>query len=156
MTLDQCVMFIKDWMQPQLKDGVACPCCGKPTKEYSRPLNKGMAKTMLILAASSKDPDGWVKISRFAHTDADAKIKNGDYTYLKHWGLIEAKPKEPHTPNPGVWRLTSKGRAFVDGKLAVPHKIFLVNDHLIRMSEETITMDGALGTSFSYEELLSK
>ena len=46
----------------------------------------------------------------------------GDYAKLRYWDLIEPKPgtSDRGGRTNGFWRLTNKGRAFVNGEIAVP------------------------------------
>ena len=153
--LEKCVNYVKRWMKPKLSQGVVCPCCGKKCKKYARPLNNGMARMMLALYRAETDGEGWAHVTRFEHVDGvDLGVVNGDYTYLKHWGLLEAKRKENGEPASGVWRLTELGKKFVSGEVVVPRKVVLVNDILIETSEETTDIYKALGERFDYKALV--
>ena len=70
--------------------------------------------------------------------------------------LIEASDGRTGTANStGKWRLTKAGRRYVRGELAVP-EFALVFDGKVRSFEgDRVTIREALGTRFSYEELMS-
>ena len=141
------IQTVKKWMQPFLKDGVSCPCCGKQCRLYGRKLNSGMAR--LMIGFYRQNPHGWLHVSRCKHIEsADLGVVNGDFTYLPHWGLMEPGKD-------GLWRLTSLGLQFVRGEIEVPHKVFLVNNKCVGKSNETTNIRRALKDNFDYDELMS-
>ena len=146
------IAIVRAWMEPQLKEGVECPCCYKMCRIYGRKLNTGMA--YLMVRVYQESPNDWVRISRLAHINSpELGIVNGDFTYLPHWGLLEPKPRDGGKSS-GLWGLTYLGRKFGEGFRTVPHRIFLLNNKCVGMSEEQTDIQSALGDEFDYDELM--
>lgn len=147
------VGIVRDWLKPKLKEGVECPCCGKQCRIYGRKLNSGMASFMIIMYKRS--PHDWMYVRTWSKKikcidDIQVNAINGDFSYLLHWKLLEQKPQES-----GKWRLTSLGRQFVEGKVSVPRKLFLLNNKCIDQSDEQTDIHHALGNKFDYDELMA-
>ena len=76
---------------------------------------------------------------------------------MKLWGLIEEKPgtRDDGSPRVGYYRMTELGRRFARREVKVPAHIFIYNgEPLRRMVSEEITISDALGTDFSYDEIM--
>lgn len=136
------------------KDGTRCPCCERFIKLYRRPLNASMARYLIFMVKKSGPTNIWLHVE----TDfRDVSIPSrGDYAKLRYWGLIEPKPGKSDRGGRtnGYWRLTDKGRAFVNDEIAVPAKIHLLNNKVVGWSDDTITIKEALGEKFDYDELM--
>jgi len=81
----------------------------------------------------------------------------GDWAKLKYWGLIEEKPdvRDDGSPRVGYWKMTPLGRQFARRQVKVPSHVYIYNgEALQRAVEEQITIDDALGTEFSYDEIM--
>lgn len=110
---------------------------------------------MLALSRAETDEEGWGHVTRFSHVDGvDLGVVNGDYTYLKHWGLLEPQLKTNGEPASGIWRLTDLGKRFIRGEVEVPRIVYLVNDILVEVSEEKTDVIKSLGDHFNYRELI--
>jgi len=154
----------KRWLRARFGKGAACPCCNQFVKLYKRPFNKSMAYVLLLMSCYFRgDPvEEWLHVpSYIAEMVADhprrAAAVRGDWAKLKFWGLIEEKPetRDDGSPRVGYWKLTALGRQFVARQVKVPSHVYLYNgEPLHRAVEEQITIDDALGTEFSYEEIM--
>ena len=137
------------------KHGAHCPCCERFIKLYRRPLSASMARYLIVLAKKSGTGNPWLHVE----TDfRDVSIPSrGDYAKLRYWGLIEPKPgvSERGTRTNGYWRITDKGRDFVAGNALVPSHVFLLNNRLVGFSDKSVTIRDALGSAFSYDELMA-
>jgi hypothetical protein len=110
------------------RDGAVCPCCDRFAKVYKRKLNTGMLKALVRLYAvcaseAARATEGFVKIGR----GGAFKTAGGDYAKLHWWGLIEPlanATREDGSTRVGFWRITERGRRFVEGKLAVPAYVY--------------------------------
>jgi hypothetical protein len=87
---------------------------------------------------------------------------NLEFHKLRHWGFIEAKIEnkdvfyEDKDVKQGIWRLTEKGKAFVEGKIQVEKHVFIHNKKLLGYSEERTGIKDALGDKFYYTELMNE
>lgn len=154
----------KRWLRSRFKKGATCPCCQQFVKLYRRPLNKSMAYVLCLISCYYRGDvvDEWLHVpSYIAEMVADnprrAAAVRGDWAKLKLWGLIEEKPgkREDGSPRVGYYRITPLGRRFVNREIKVPAHVFIYNgEPLRRMVSEEITIVDALGTDFSYEEIM--
>ena len=158
----------KRWLRARFGKGAACPACNQFVKCYRRPLNKSMAYVLLLIARYYRrvevKSDAWLHVPSYV---AEVAIGNprraaavrGDWAKLKFWGLIEEKPdvRADGSPRVGYWRMTPLGRQFVAREVKVPSHIYIYNgEPLQRAVEEQITIDDALGTEFSYAEIMAE
>jgi hypothetical protein len=147
----------KDWVQHNLRVGARCPCCGQYCKLYRRKLNSTMCYALLLIYHASRAGSGWIHVPEFmVRTKADSTIAGGDVQKLRYWGLLERQKdrREDGSDRVGFYRITEVGKKFVEGKLAVPKYVYLYNQLLLRLSEEMVTVQEALGDRFSYDELM--
>ena len=115
-------------------------------------MNATMAGTMCSIFVIGGE-DGWVHLNRVPRH----LINGGELSILVHWGLIELKKNEkPKKLTSGVWRLTAKGRSFVNRTLRVPSHafIFTPGDRLKGWEETTTSVIESLGEHFNYWELM--
>ena len=69
---------------------------------------------------------------------------------MRFWGFIEAK-----TERAGWWRISEKGKLFVEGKISVPRHVLIYNQVCIGFDEGDKTdIFSALNDKFSYQELM--
>lgn len=158
----------KRWLRARFGKGATCPCCAQFVKLYKRPFNKSMAYVLLLIARYYRrvevQPDEWLHVPSYIAEVAvgnprRAAAVRGDWAKLKFWGLIEEKPetRSDGSPRVGYWRLTALGRQFVAREIKVPSHVYLYNgEPLQRAVERQITIDDALGTEFSYAEIMGE
>ena len=156
----------KKWLRLRFGKGATCPCCNQFVKLYKRPFSKSMAYVLLLVASYFRgDPvDEWLHIPSFvAEMVSDnprrAAAVRGDWAKLKFWGLLEEKPdvRDDGSPRVGYWKLTPLGKQFVARQVKVPSHVYLYNGEPLQRTVETmITIDDALGTEFSYDEIMSE
>ena len=132
------------------KKGCDCPCCEQYVKEYGRTIHTSMALVLVALHKHFTTTPGleWLHVSKFPVNER-FNI-NGDYNYLRHWGLLE-----PHPEFVGHWRVTELGHQFVRGEARVPKKVFLFNNERVGASDQTISIEDALGRKFDYAALMA-
>jgi hypothetical protein len=65
-------------------------------------------------------------------------------------------PKDPDIDlrASGFWRLTSKGIAFIHGRIQVEDTVFVFDDQVLKYSKSFKNIKETLGKDFSYEELM--
>jgi hypothetical protein len=142
-----------NWVNENKMEGVICPCCGQIAKVYKRKLHTSMALTLINLYKKNENND-WVDVKDFLRIN---KLKNShDWTLLRYWGIIEEKQKgEEKTKTSGLWRITEKGKLFVENRLEVPRHIYIFDTKLLGNSEQVTTIIDALGDKFNYNELFN-
>jgi hypothetical protein len=155
----------KKWLRTNFTKGATCPCCHQFVKLYRRAFSKSMAYVLLLIACyfCGDHVEEWLHVpSYIAEMVADhprrAAAVRGDWAKLKFWGLIEEKPetRDDGSPRVGYWRLTSLGRQFVKRQVKVPSHVYIYNGAPLpkRTADALITIDDALGTKFSYAEIM--
>lgn len=150
MENSQTIGEVKKYLQDNWNKGVSCPCCGQFVKKYRIKINYFMCKFLINLYKLSKD-------SEYVHlNDAIEGMKtSGLYSYLPMWKLAQKVPNDdPKKKHSGLWRITEKGKAFVEGRITVPKYFFTYNNKFLGFDGEMVSIREALGTKFSYEELM--
>lgn len=134
--------------------GTPCPICTQLVKLYKRRLNSSMARILIwLVRESSSYPDGWVPVSDTAPVFVR---RSNEVSRLALWELVEDQPSDsPDRRNSGVWRPTERGRQFVACELSVPSHVHVFNNVIYGWSAELLDITSALGTSFSYAELMA-
>jgi hypothetical protein len=158
----------KKWLRANFSKGATCPCCHQFVKLYGRKMNKSMAYVLLLIARYYRrvevKPDEWLHVPSYIAEVAvgnprRAAAVRGDWAKLKLWGLIEEKPgtRKDGSPRVGYWRLTPLGRQFVAREVKVPSHVYIYNGALLQRAVDVqISIDDALGTDFSYAEIMGE
>ena len=154
----------KKWLRARFGQGATCPCCNQFVKLYKRKLNKSMAYVLLLMESHFLGDvvEEWLHVpSYIAEMVSDnprrAAAVRGDWAKLKYWGLIEEKSdvRADGSPRVGYWKLTPLGHQFARRQVKVPAHVYSYNSETLpRTVEEMITIDDALGTKFSYDEIM--
>jgi hypothetical protein len=128
--------------------GGECPCCRQRVQVYRRTIGSGMARALINQwRAVGQD---WTK-TRLLWT------MTHEAAQLQWWGLIEPGQDRPDGGKGGEWRITDAGRDFVLGKISVAKHAKVFDGTLLGLdaSDGVISIEDALGTRFSYAELMS-
>lgn len=149
-TIEQAKIFLRE----NLNAGATCPCCKQLVKLYKRKITGATAAGLIILYRNNRRVgfDQYISVPEIL-TDK----KYNDVTKLYHWGLIEPllARREDGSKRVGMWRMTQKGIAFVEGRISVDKNVFVYNNKVYRKSEEKASIKDCLGDKFSYEDLMS-
>lgn len=155
MTLEEAKQFLRDnW-----EKGTNCPCCKQSVKLYKRKLNSGMAYALMIMYRIDRSlpPDGdrFFEAGKEIAKTVDVAIAL-EYNKLAYWGLIETRTKDSGEGNSrsGLWRITQKGKDFVEDRISVPRWVYVYDAAPRKVSEEKTTIKEALGDKFNYAELM--
>jgi hypothetical protein len=142
----------KDYLRTNLQKGANCPCCGQYVKLYKRKLNSGMAYALVKIYRFQYD--NWFHINDLL--EKKIALAQLEMPRLQYWRLVERKDNEddPTKKHSGVWRLTDRGIAFVEGMIYVKKHVYVFNSKCYGFSEEETTIQEALGDKFDYEELM--
>lgn len=147
MTQDEPVNNINMTIKPKTQ-AQTCPCCKQLVKVYKRLINKGMVADLSALHILSA-PDEYMHINDFTRPHSNREIGN-----LKWWGLVERMPSDNRDKkSSGMYRITQKGRDFIQGKV-------MVRKYALVYNSECLGFDGGMvlvtdcDKNFSYSELM--
>jgi hypothetical protein len=147
----------KAWLKERVNEGARCPCCNQLAKVYKRRIHSTMAYHLIQLKKRSLD-DSFIHKSFLLSGSRSAmtSLGGGEFAMMRHWGLIEEKLKDDKQKGrtSGFWRITEKGKGFVDKKLLINKFIYLYDGQLLKVSEETASISDCLGEKFDYESLM--
>jgi len=135
-------------------DGTHCPTCNRFIKRYKRKLNSGMCRTLIWLYHYQRETgQRWVKVADVAPTYV---LRTNEISRLAVWNLAKEKSisDDEDKRTSGLYRITNDGMDFVEGKLDVPSHVLLMSNKVERFSETTTNIRRALGSKFSYNELM--
>lgn len=147
LTPDQVLEDLKDeWRETIEGDGGCCPLCGKFGKIYKTKLGAGLTLALKWIADHGGQ-DGWV--------DVQVKgprwmLRSKTYPLLTHWNFLESRQHRS-----GEWRITDRGRDFINGQILAPLAVFIYDNKKVAVSEETITFRESLELKFDFDELMS-
>ena len=150
----------KEWLRKHFADGASCPCCDQYVKLYKRKLNSSMAYALLMIYKFfENNSDEWLHVpSYLSRINSTATVRGGDWSKLRHWGLIEAQKavRDDGSERVGHYRITELGKQFVRSQARVRKHVYLYNQRPIkRPDDETVSIVEALGEKFDYTELMS-
>lgn len=148
-----------------LDHGTVCRCCGQYAKRYRRKLTSGLAYALIYIHRGVKDGGPWMR-GDWIHVEDHFKAgphhgnpapRGGDYAKLRYWGLLQKKAvrRDDGSSRGGLWKVTEKGRDFIQGLLlTVPSYAIVYNGICEGLGGREIRIDRALGRKFDYTELM--
>lgn len=142
----------QDELRRRLLEGeaVECPCCTQLAKIYRRKIHATMARHLILMYRADSD-DGWF------HMGTVLGGPYGDAAKLSYWNLIEEAPeRRVDGGRAGWWRVTDRGRAFVERELVVPEYARIYDGRLLSYEGDGVRITDALGEKFDYGELMSQ
>lgn len=129
-----------------------CPCCDQTVKLYKRTINSTTAYDLIHF--EKRVADGEYMHIKHINTSAAG---GGDFAKLRLWGLIEEKFNESTGKrSSGYWRITQKGRDFVNAKVMVRKYALIYNGKFLGFDGGMVTIKDSLGKHFDYAELMSR
>jgi len=139
----------------KLKEGTTCPCCGQYAKIYRRKLSSAMACGLIKMYRLHKLDWFHAEDSFKTCTGLPSSIR-GDFSKLRHWGLIEKREKndDPDKKDSGYYHVTQKGADFALGFIKVPSHVLLYNTTCLGLDGNRIEILTALRNKFSYKDLM--
>lgn len=153
--LKRALIQLRADLRRELEDGTTCPVCGQHAQIYRRKINSGMAKSLIAMYRTQDWlPDGGTD---FMHVPTVIGAQSREEGKLAYWHLVaEEAVQRPDGGRAGYWRLTPRGRRFVEGQISVPKYAEIYNGKVVGMdSSEMVTIRDALGTKFDYSELMA-
>lgn len=150
MTLAQA----REWLLDRIMDGASCPCCGQMAKIYARSIYAKMAVHLIKLYRLTKLHQD----RQFFHVTEFVDTIGNDTVKTVHWDLIEEMPKTKDMKSKktsGFWRLTEKGKLFVENKIQLPEKALIYNANFLGFEEgKMVSIIDCLGEGFDYYRLM--
>lgn len=130
-----------------------CPCCGQHAKIYKRTIHAGMAAALIrMYQMNVTDNGGWIPVSEIY-----ARGAAGDYAKLRYWSLVESADARGAVKNAsGFWRLTDRGKRFVEGQLRLPKYALVFDNNVLGHEGALVTIHECLGKRFSYVSLMAQ
>ncbi|HYX22474.1 MAG TPA: hypothetical protein VFA98_16640 [Thermoanaerobaculia bacterium] len=153
----------QEWLLQGVRKGVICPCCTQHAKVYSRTITNTMAYALILIERFFRRANEWLHVPSYLNDlGLDPKLAasiRGDWTKLRHWGLIEEKPevRDDGSNRAGFYKITQRGVDFVHDRIQVRKFIYLYGSRVLdRPCDETISIGDALGEKFHYRELMDR
>ena len=144
-----------------------CPLCQKTHLELkNRTFNSGMASALLLFYRLSQErpANAWIHLSiKSQPVDTLSKLHKGENEKWPWWGLTEKRETRNDVKGVrgGYWRLTQKGRDFVEGRIRIWRSVVdwlgdpLFAENGLVHSEDTVSFEEALGEHFNIHELFT-
>lgn len=137
----------RDWLRDRVEQGEHCPCCTQFAKVYKRPLNSGMARSLIKMYQ--------VGGLNFIRIPTSIPARSREEGKLRYWGLVlEELTERPDGGRAGWWRVTPDGERFIYQTLTVQKYAHIYDGRLMKLSGPRITIQDALGTKFDLRELM--
>jgi hypothetical protein len=141
---------VREHLSTNLSDGLRCPACEQNAKAYRRTIHATMAAN-LITAYREHYQRPFRPIDLLGATSPD-------FVKLRFWDLLsEVDPemvRKDGSPRTGRWAITARGITFIRGIVEVKKYALVYNNRLLRLEGPPVTIRAALGSKFSYEELM--
>ena len=156
----------RDRLRAVILDGTRCRCCRRRVQLYRRTLGAGMAVALLSFFRASENlpahHDGFLHAEdTFKEDRRISSAARGDFTKLRHWGLIEKAEgeREDGSPRNGHYRMTERGRMFCQRRLHVRPAVYEYNGEVYPppagADDTPVDIVDALGKRFDYAELMT-
>lgn len=111
-----------------------CPHCGANMKIWKHSLTNGLVQILKKFALAI-EKKGFNNI----HLQNEAVLTSNEYNNfqkLRYFGLVVKTEGES-----GKWKITRNGLAFLNGKKAIPNKVYTFRNRIVDRSEELVFID---------------
>ncbi len=145
---DMTLAAARDVLRTLVYEGHNCPLCTQMAKVYKRRINSGMAVSIIKMYRSTGL--GW------QHVPTTVGARSREEGKLRYWGLVEEESgKREDGGRAGWWRVTPRGEAYVQHKLALPTYALVYNSRCLGHEGKELYITAALGKKFNYNELMA-
>jgi len=141
----------KAWLRKHLDEGAVCPCCNRWARIYRRPLNSGMARSLIMMWRLAGTD--WMHLTDLGPMDDRGR----EETKLAYWGLVEEERTErPDGARDARHRVTPLGAHFVKGEVSVQKyaRVYNGGGVSVGLTGPLIDIHDALRDKFDYQELM--
>lgn len=147
-TLEEAKQYLRDnW-----EKGADCPCCTQRVQLYKHKLP---ASSVFALIRLYKLGEGYHHVRDFAE-GLEGVRRSSMFAELRYWGVVEDKANEdPTKRKSGLWKITEKGKDFVEEKIKLPSYVRLFDGNAYGVVGDEISVREALGNKFNYEEMMN-
>lgn len=156
------VVTLKDAQQYNREhwhEGCKCLACGQRVQLYNYKFFASSAFALIrLFNLTETNPDQeWFHVKDYAEAGKD-RPRAHHFAELRFWELIEKCDvnDDPAKKSSGYWKITEKGKQFVNEEIKVQSRILIYNNIFVGFAENSseITVREALGNKFDYEELM--
>lgn len=134
-------------------DSCHCPTCGRYAQVYMRGITKTVAKQLAALYQKQRSIGDYVHVRDLVMGASGS----GDFSKALYFGLIEEKPNTSEKQKTsGYWRLTAKGKLFIQGHIRIPRRAAVYNGDVLFFTPETVSFKDCYGEGFDYQKLMSE
>lgn len=138
----------RDWLRERIDNGQRCPCCQQFAKVYRRKIHTAMARSLIVIYRSTQ-PWEW------CHLPTVLGINGGDTAKATYWGLLEEEAIiRSDGGRAGWWRLTIKGRQYVEDRVRVPKYARIYDGRCLSLVGDPVGVRDALGDGFDLADLM--
>lgn len=142
----------RDWLKERLWGGARCPCCEQYARIYKRKLNKTMVKALGRVYKATAPHRGFVHGPTILRGSG---VFGGDLGKLAYFGLIEEEAgRRPDGGRKGWWRVTNKGRAFIQGHIELPKYVHVYDGRVLGTSGDPLGIHD-VAPRFDFTELMA-
>ena len=130
---------------------VTCPLCGSDNKIYKRRVHSTMARDLIKLYQVG-GMERYVYYGEFRTTAG-----SGDMAKARWFGLLVPEKNDPNVKAnsaEGYWKLTEKGKMFVESDVFIDEYVEVYHNKVIARSRGRVDIQDCLGTKFNYSELM--
>lgn len=139
----------RNWLRDRVEDGASCPCCTQRAQVYKRKINSTMTRALISLYRAEETNE-----YGFVHAPS-LPGDTHEMSQLAWWDLIqEEKIQRPDGGRAGWWRMTETGSAWVRGAISVPTYARIYDSRVLALVGDPCWVKDALGTRFSYHDLM--
>lgn len=136
--------------------GCRCPVCSANVEIYRRTIHANMAAVLCEMRRYEKTTGADVMhVVKLPGVQRLPRSAASDFSKARWWGLIEQMEgtRDDGSPRNGFWRLTPKGRKFVERKERVVKYALEFKSEPMGFAGEMVSIDDCLGDRFRYEDL---
>jgi len=146
--LDELRREVEEHLQPG-EPAMHCRVCGRYVFLGKHKIDSAMARALVRLYKyDCHHPGDWMDYRNYR-----ARGESRKHSLLRHWGLVQRADKKTG-PGAGFWRITERGKAFIEERVQVPAAAHLYNDTCYGFTKRTTGIRHALGNAFDLDELL--
>lgn len=139
----------RNYVVSRRPEGVQCPCCDQRVQEYRWSLYS-TAINLLIALYKEGGTDHFVETK---------KVKGkgqGDASRLRYFELAEQEStRRPDGGKSGFWRVTERGKAFLEGKPTIYKYVWVFNGERLRFEGPPVTIEECLGKPFHFDAMMA-
>jgi len=140
--------------------GCTCPTCNRFAKVYDRKFNSSMARALIwFYRYWQQYGDTWIHVPT---TAPKWLVASREFGKLQRYDLIarregftDAAVKKRKKKDPGIYRITERGRKFVLGAWQAKQRCISYYKEKPRFVGDLITIEEALGKHYHYGELMA-